>query len=76
MASKKGFSIEISPTAIKDIDNAILYYKQYSKLAAENFYRNTTKTIDSLSTNPFYTIRFDQYRSLKIHKFPFLVVFK
>lgn len=76
MVFKKKFTVTISPTAYKDIDDAITYYASHSKKASRLFYENTFKTIDVIQKNPYYEIRFDNYRVLKIHKFPFLVIFK
>jgi toxin ParE1/3/4 len=76
MVFKKKFTVIISPTAFNDIDDATIYYALHSKKASRLFYENTFKTIDVIRKNPYYEIRFDNYRALKIHKFPFLVIFK
>ncbi|MCD6065995.1 MAG: plasmid stabilization system [Bacteroidetes bacterium] len=42
-----------------------------SKLACEKFYDALVEYIESLSSNPFYQIRYKHLRAITINQFPF-----
>lgn len=69
------FKIVIDPRAINDIVQAVEYYNSKQEGLGEKFKANVNKYIESLSKNPFYAIRYKDFRCLPLQQFPFLIVF-
>lgn len=60
------YKIIINKRALKEIKEAINYYKSKSYLAPINFTLNLEKTYSSLTKYPYYRIRYKNVRSIKV----------
>lgn len=70
------YKIIVSPTASKNIDNAITYYiKEVSKKVAIDFLKDYKKTYKALQKNPFYQFHDTNYRFLPFDKFPYIAFY-
>ncbi len=69
------YKIIISPRAQKEIENAIDYYALYSSDAPLHFITILKDSFNSLTTNPFFRVRYKNIRSLKISRFPYALYF-
>lgn len=69
------FKIVIEPRAIIDIQDAVDYYDSCQEGLGEYFYDTLEEHIDSLTKNPHYQIKYKDYHSLPIKKFPFILLF-
>ncbi len=69
------FNIVIEPRAIADAQAAIDYYDGKQIDLGKKFNKELDKYIDSLSENPFYQLRYKDYRALPLKKFPYLILF-
>ena len=70
-----GYKIFVSPSAQKEIENAIDYYALYSADAPVNFIAELKETYKILETNPFFRVRYKNVRSLKLNRFPYSLYF-
>lgn len=70
------YNVIISPIAIKNIDNAVEYYKKNaSKRVAVDFLNDYKKAYNNLKINPFYNFHDSNYRYLPLSKFPYIAFF-
>ena len=70
------FKIIVSPTASKNIQDAVEYYiYKASKKVALNFLKEYRKIYKALQINPFYQFHDTNYRFLPFDKFPYIVFF-
>jgi toxin ParE1/3/4 len=69
------YKIIVSPKAQKEIENAIDYYALYSSNAPKSFIYLLKDAYATLETNPFFSLRYKNIRSLKINKFPYSLYF-
>lgn len=69
------FKIVIEPRALTDIQNGIDYYEEQLLGLGERFNKTIDHYIRSISNNPFYQIKHNDYRTVPTGKFPFLIVF-
>lgn len=69
------FKVVVSPNAHEEIELAFDYYDSVSYQISNKFMENVEKTYHYLSINPFYSIRYKNYRAITITKFPFLLFF-
>ncbi len=69
------YKIVIEPRALEDAQKAIDYYDDKRKGLGEKFNAALNKHLESLSKNPYYQIRYKDYRALPINKFPYLIFF-
>jgi toxin ParE1/3/4 len=67
------YKIVIFHEAIIDFDIAVDYYKSISINVAKKFYTSTNSTFKILQKNPFYQIRYDNFRLKLIKNFPYLI---
>ena len=65
------YKIIVNKRALKEIKEAINYYKSKSYLAPIKFILNLEKTYSSLTKYPYYRIRYKNVRSIKVIKFPY-----
>ena len=66
------FNIIIDTRAFEDIDVAVEYYHKISPSLSKRFISEIRKTIKILSKNPFFQIRYKDYRCLVVKKFPYM----
>ncbi|MBW1656382.1 type II toxin-antitoxin system RelE/ParE family toxin [Flavobacterium quisquiliarum] len=69
------FNVVIEPRAILDIQEAIDYYESKRIGLGEHFYEIVDEYLVILSKNPFFEIRYKDYRALPIRKFPFIIFY-
>ena len=69
------FKIVIEPRALSDAQSAIDYYNEKQIGLGKKFNNALDKHILSLSKNPFYQLKYKDYRALPIKKFPYLIIF-
>jgi toxin ParE1/3/4 len=65
------YKVFISTKAQKEIENAIDYYSLINLRAQQKFAFEIIKAYSILIRNPFFAIRYNKIRSLKINKFPY-----
>ena len=70
------YKVAISLNAQDELEIAKFYYSSVSKKIAEKFIKNLTKAYHFLETNPFFGIRYKNYRAVSINKFPYLLFFE
>ena len=77
MNSKKGmaYSIVLTKRARKEIKKAIDYYELYSNVAPINFSAVLKDAFDTLTTYPFFAVRYKNVRNLKLKRFPYSLYF-
>ncbi|SEO82171.1 ParE toxin of type II toxin-antitoxin system, parDE [Flavobacterium sp. CF108] len=69
------FNIVIEPRALVDIQEAIDYYESKQNGLGEYFYQVIDEHLDTLSKNPFFEIRYKDYRGLPTKKSPFIIFY-
>jgi toxin ParE1/3/4 len=65
------YSIVLTKRARKEIKNTIDYYASYSNLAPINFTAILKDAFDTLTTHPFFAVRYKNIRTLKLNSFPY-----
>lgn len=69
------FTVVIEKRALKDAQKAINYYDEQLIGLGEKFNKALDKHIATIGKNPFYQLRYKDYRALPIKKFPYIIVF-
>jgi toxin ParE1/3/4 len=69
------FTIVIEKRALKDAQKAIDYYDEQAIGLGKKFNTALDKHIETIAKNPFYQLRYKDYRALPIKKFPYLILF-
>lgn len=71
------FNIQVSPSTQLSIEETFSYYKnKVSPTIAKKFTAEISKAYNSLSINPFYQIRLNNYRAYPLKKFPFIIFYE
>ncbi|MES2587798.1 MAG: type II toxin-antitoxin system RelE/ParE family toxin [Bacteroidota bacterium] len=71
---KHNFKIELSDSFADDVKEAIQYYNEKQKDLGIRFYDNLKAKLKSLKKDAFlYQIKYDNFRCLKVAKFPYLI---
>jgi len=65
------YKIIVSPSAQKEIEDAIDFYSLHSANAPISFISDLVKSYNILSVNPFFCIRYKNIRAIRLKKFPF-----
>jgi toxin ParE1/3/4 len=69
------FEIVLERRAMNDIAKAVDYYDEQQKGLGKKFAKEVDISFSALSKNPFYQIRYDDYRCLPLKRFPFMIHF-
>jgi toxin ParE1/3/4 len=69
------YKVIVSPRAQKEIENAIDYYALHNDKAPRNFIRSLQDAYNTLEINPFFSVRYNNIRALKLKKFPYLLYY-
>lgn len=69
------FNIIIEKRALNDVQNAIDYYDEQSIGLGKKFNSALDKHLSTIAINPFFQVRYKDYRVLPMKKFPYLIVF-
>lgn len=71
----KKFKIVLYEDAITDFNKALEYYRNITPAVTKKFYNAVNSTFNDLKKNPFYQIRYDNFRLKPVKKFPYLLHF-
>ena len=71
----KKFKIVLYDDAIADFNKALDYYQNISPVVAKKFHSALNTTFNELKKNPFYQVRYDNFRLKLVKKFPHLLHF-
>ncbi len=71
----KKFKIVLYDDAIADFNKALNYYRNISPAVAKKFYSAVNATFNILKKNPFYQIRYDNFRLKLVKKLLYLLHF-
>ena len=69
------YKIKIEPEALIDIQDSINWYNEQQKDLGKRFYKEVQEYFNSLKTNPFYAIKYDNIRCLPLKVFPYTIHF-
>jgi len=69
------FKVVIEPRAILDIQEAVDFYDSRQEGLGEYFYDILNNHIESLKANPFFQVKYKDYHSFPIKKFPFILLY-
>ncbi len=69
------FKIRIRNTAFDDLQDAVDYYSSINTELGKRFFSIFENALDILQMNPYFQVRFDDIRSLPLHKFPYSIYF-
>ena len=67
------YRIIILDEAVDDFRKAFDYYKAIRPSLAKKFFVATNSALNDLKKNPFYQIRYDEFRMKIVKKFPFII---
>ena len=67
------FKIKILNAAIDDFEIAFDYYQKINPMVAKKFFTQTNNAFNDLKKNPFYQIRYDEFRMKIVKKFPYII---
>jgi toxin ParE1/3/4 len=70
-----GFKLIILEDAYSDIDQAVEYYFNINSKLAARFNQELNKNYGLLRKNPFFEIRYKDYRALPMKTFPYILLF-
>lgn len=71
----KKFEIIILDAAHLDFEIAFNYYNEIRPTLADKFYNRTNTAFKDLIKNPFYQVRYDNFRMKIIQNFPYIIHF-
>jgi plasmid stabilization system protein ParE len=71
----KRFKIVVYDDAIADFNKALDYYRNISPALTKKFHSAVNTAFNDLKKNPFYQIRYDNFRLKLVKKFPYLLHF-
>ncbi len=69
------FKVVIEPRALADIQDGIDYYEEQLEGLGERFSATVDHYLKSISLNPYYQVRYEDYRAIPTGKFPYLIVY-
>jgi len=69
------FKVRIRDTAFDDLHDAVDYYSTINPTLGERFFSIFENALEIIQMNPYFQVRFDDIRSLTLHKFPYSIYF-
>lgn len=69
------FKVVIEPRAIIDVQEAVDFYDSRQEGLGEYFYDTLNNHIEILKANPFFQVKYKDYHSFPIKKFPFILLY-
>ena len=69
------YKVYLEPEAITDIQKSIDFYNSKRPKQGIKFNKSVNQHLNSLKSNPFFMIRYDNVRCLPIKKYPVLIHF-
>ena len=70
------YKIVVNLTAQEELEAAEFYYFKISEKVSDKFIVSVFKTYFLLESNPYFSIRVNNYRAISISKFPFLLFYE
>jgi len=70
-----GYKIIVLDKAQIELDQALQHYQNISLEVLYNFNNQLQSAYKTLAHNPFFQIRYKDYRALPIKKFPYMLVY-
>jgi hypothetical protein len=71
------YSILIHDLALSELKEAVLYYEDLVPLLGEKLLNEFNEVVRFMEVSPLmFQQKFDQYRQIKLKKFPYFVVYK
>jgi len=67
------YEVSIDKRALDDLNQAVNYYNLQQKDLGEKFLVDFDTSLNTLSANPFFKVRYDDYRCLPLSKFPYMI---
>ena len=67
------YKIRIEQRALDDIQHAFEYYEKQQAGLGVRFNQSVFHSFEALNKNPFYQVRYDNFRCLPIKKFPYMI---
>lgn len=71
----KKFAVVLYTEAIADFKEALKHYRDISPAVSKKFRGAVNTTVNDLKKNPFYQIRYDNFRLKVVKKFPYVFHF-
>ena len=69
------FNVRIRDTAFDDLQDVVDYYSTINPTLGKGFFDIFENAIEILKINPYFQVRFDNIRSLPLHRFPYSIYF-
>ena len=70
------YKITLRERAAKEYPEAVIWYKERSSLAAENFVRTVNEAFSEVEAEPeYYRNSYKHFHELKLHKYPRTIVY-
>ena len=70
------YKITLRKRAAKEYLEAVMWYKERSLLAAENFVRTVNEAFSKIEAEPgYYRNSYKHFHELKLHKYPYTIVY-
>ncbi len=69
----KKYNIRILHQATEDLQEAFDYYHEINPKIAKKFFNQINIALNDLKKNPFYQIRYDDFRMKIVKKFPYII---
>lgn len=71
----KQFKVSIFNEAANDFNKALDFYKTINVVVAKKFNKSTKEALNDLKKNPFYQIRYDDFRLKTVKGYPYVFHF-
>ncbi|MEJ7680593.1 MAG: type II toxin-antitoxin system RelE/ParE family toxin [Segetibacter sp.] len=70
------YKITLRKRAAKEYLEAIIWYKERSLLAAENFIKSVNEAFSKIEAEPeYFRNSYKHFHELKLHKYPYIIVY-
>lgn len=69
------YTLSFDPLVSSDIQVGVKYYNTKRRNQGKKFKKAVDNHLDTLETNPFFGIRFENVRCLPIKKYPYMIYF-
>jgi plasmid stabilization system protein ParE len=70
------FRLEFEPQVWNDLDEALDYYRIRSSVAAERLNKEFYDALDTIVSNPYYYVRYNNLRAYKLPSFPYSIYYR
>jgi toxin ParE1/3/4 len=67
------FSVRVLASAETDLDEAFEYYSGINPELGQRFIKHIDSALNDLKENPYYQIRYDNFRMKIVRKFPYVI---